>query len=206
VRLVNISEPPDEFKLNAPLLKQMTGNDPLTTRHLFKAFFEYVAKFIIFVNTNHLPVISDDTLFASGRIKVIPFAKHFDEKEQIKGLKEFFCKPENLSAVINWLLDGLRMYREEGLDEPEAVVKATEEYRKSADSAGMFIANCSEKVDNSEKLSRPDVYKAYVTWCNANGYPEAPKNKFFKALLRNYRIVREADGYQVHGIRLMVAV
>ncbi len=56
--------------------------------------------FKLYVNTNYLPVITDTTLFTSGRVLIIPFDKHFEEWEQDKGLKAEFGKPEVQSAIL----------------------------------------------------------------------------------------------------------
>jgi putative DNA primase/helicase len=72
-------ESPDEIKLVASLVKQLTGGDPLSTGYLHNSFFELDPKFIIHVTTSHVPDITDDTLFTSGRIKVIPFNRHINE-------------------------------------------------------------------------------------------------------------------------------
>ena len=79
-RFVNISEPEKKITLDAALTKRLTGNDTITARYLHENSFEFRPNFKIFINTNHRPNITDLTLFESGRIKIIPFDRHFDEK------------------------------------------------------------------------------------------------------------------------------
>ncbi|MGI6585068.1 MAG: hypothetical protein ACOX3L_03835 [Lutisporaceae bacterium] len=58
--------------------------------------FDFSPKFKLYINTNYLPVITDMTLFSSGRVVIIPFERHFDESEQDKNLKrEFFQSEES---------------------------------------------------------------------------------------------------------------
>jgi putative DNA primase/helicase len=76
-RFVNMSELPNEFEINAAKVKQLTGGDMITTRFLYQDFFEFRPQFKIFVNTNYLPGITDDSLFSSGRLKLIPFLSIF---------------------------------------------------------------------------------------------------------------------------------
>ena len=86
----------------------------------------------MFINTNYLPQITDLTLFSSGRIKTIPFERHFEEWEQDRKLKEQFARPENLSGILNWCIDGLRLLEAEGFAEPQAVRAATARFSPCA--------------------------------------------------------------------------
>lgn len=78
-----------------------------------------MAVFKIFINTNYLPNVNDMTLFQSGRLKIIPFNRHFEEGEQDQGLKGQFAQPENLSGIFNWCLEGYRKYCQQGLETPD---------------------------------------------------------------------------------------
>ncbi len=114
IRFANISEPSKGLLLNAAQVKSMTGNDTLNARFLHENSFDFRPQFKIFMNTNYLPVITDITLFSSGRILIIPFERHFEETEQDKTLKPLFRQPENQSAILNWLLEGYRRLESEG--------------------------------------------------------------------------------------------
>ena len=126
-RFVNISEPAKKLTIDAALTKRLTGNDTITARYLHENSFEFRPNFKIFINTNHRPNITDLTLFDSGRIKIIPFDRHFDEKEQDKDLKTTFAKPENMSGILNWMLEGYKMFRSQGLEMPDSVINATDD-------------------------------------------------------------------------------
>lgn len=132
-RFVNISEPEKKLTMDAAFTKRMTGNDSITARFLHENSFEFRPNFKIFINTNHLPNITDLTLFDSGRIKIIPFNRHFEEEEQDKGLKAFFAGEENMSGIFNWLLEGHRLFEREGLNMPKSVLEATDAYHKESD-------------------------------------------------------------------------
>ena len=167
-RAVNISEPGKQMALSASLVKTLTGNDTITSRFLNENSFEYRPQFKLFINTNHLPKVTDVTVFSSGRVKVIPFERHFTETEQDKGLKRMLARPENLSGVLNWCLDGLWMLRETGFDPPAAVRKATEQYRKDSDKISRFVEDMLTP-DLSGEIRTEDAYRAYQDWCVRNG-------------------------------------
>ena len=174
-RFVNISEPEKKITLDAALTKRLTGNDTITARYLHENSFEFVPNFKIFINTNHLPNITDLTLFESGRIKIIPFNRHFEEHEQDKGLKTFFASPENLSGIFNWVLEGYRLFKAEKLDMPKSVIEATKEYHFESDKMGQFFDACLVEKPGNE-LRRQAVYTRYKEWCKENTYlPESSK-------------------------------
>ena len=141
-RFVNISEPEKKITFNAALVKRMTGNDTINARFLNENSFDFVPVFKIFINTNYLPNVNDMTLFQSGRLKIIPFNRHFEEGEQDQGLKGQFAKPENLSGIFNWCLEGYKKFCQRGLELPQAVTKATEDYKDDSDRIGQFIEAC----------------------------------------------------------------
>ena len=184
IRFANISEPSRGLLLNAAQVKSMTGNDTLNARFLHENSFDFQPQFKIYMNTNYLPVVTDMTLFSSGRIMIIPFERHFEENQQDKTLKHLFFQPRNQSAILNWLLEGYRVLEAEGLTMPESVQFATERYRHESDKVGLFIEDEMEPIANAEERTSA-VYDRYKKWCDANGcFPENTRN--FKQILAMY--------------------
>ena len=167
-RFVNMSEPDKGLRLNAALVKSMTGGDTITARFLHQNSFEFRPEYKLFINTNHLPRVNDDSIFASGRVKLIPFERHFPENEQDKGLKAFFRQPQNKSGILNWLLIGLQLLNSKGLKQPKAVLDATAQYREDSDIIGQFISECLfEKRNMNTPLK--NVHARYEEWCEDYG-------------------------------------
>lgn len=182
-RFVNISEPDKKLTLSAALLKTLTGNDTINARFLHENSFDFKPQFKIFTNTNHLPLVTDLTLLTSGRVKIIPFERHFEEWEQDKGLKAEFSKEENLSGILNWVLEGYCKLQQTGFEVPTSVQNATISYHKENDKVGQFIDECLEPNGNYEERTS-HIYLTYQNWCRDNGYYcENAKN--FKAELSN---------------------
>lgn len=176
VRFVNISEPTKGMVLDAAKIKAMTGNDTLNTRYLHENSFDFQPQFKIYVNTNYLPVINDMTLFTSDRIIIIPFDRHFDEQTRDTSLKQKFAEAEVQSAILNWLLEGYRLLRKEGLRLPKSVRDATERYQHDSDKMVLFFEDNLVADDTAEELTST-VYARYKGWCKDNGcYAEGMKN------------------------------
>ncbi|MDO4812392.1 MAG: phage/plasmid primase, P4 family [Eubacteriales bacterium] len=189
-RFVNISEPDKGLVLNSAKIKSMTGNDTITARFLHENSFDFKPRFKLFINTNHQPVINDMPMFQSGRVKVIPFNKHFEAHEQDHTLKTEFLKPENQSAILNWLIEGWRMLQAEGLEMPESVQSAVAEYQRDSDKIMLFVEEMLERGDSYEAKSA-EIYSAYRDWCSRNGYGTENIKNFNQAIRRIATIARK---------------
>lgn len=186
-RFVAMSEPDRNVRLSPSLLKLLTGNDTITCRFLHENSFEYRPQFKLFMNTNHLPDCGDDTVFTSGRMRVIRFERHFKPRERDLTLKTRLCSRENLCGLLNWALRGLERIGEEGFDPPECVTEAAESYRTDCDPVAQFVAECLVK-DHKANVRTADVYRAYRPWCEANGYEAENVVQFKRALARHGKV------------------
>lgn len=207
-RLVNISEIKREQQIDASALKAMTGRDVLTTRGLFEGSFDFVPQYTMWVNTNYLPSVNDDTVFKSDRIWVITFDESFSEDKRDRDLKEVFNSPQNRPTILKWLVDGCTEYFKQGLNPPECVRQATAEYRLKYDRIGNFIKDCCTTEDKDAKILRGDLYNAYRVWCNKpeNRYKPLGTTSFYSEIeFRGFNVTRKSDGHFVNGLDLVRA-
>lgn len=203
-RFVNFAEPDKKLNLSAALVKSLTGNDTITARYLNENSFEYKPQFKLFINTNHLPSVTDVTLFSSGRVKIIPFERHFAEWEQDTTLKKALTQTDNLSGILNWCIDGLRKIEADGFKPPAAVKAATDEYRKNSDRLGRFI---EDEMEPGGEAPVTQVFTRYKWWCERNGY-RAENMAVFKSSLENIAMVRkqrpQGSGREVNPVSLLL--
>lgn len=200
-RLINMPEPEKGMELSASLMKTLTGGDTLMGRHLNENPFEFPMEGKIFINTNHLPKVSDDTVFASGRVKIIPFERHFTESEQDKTLKQYFCRRENRSAILNFLLAGWHMVRENGFTPPARVNNAISAYRSEADVIGTFLNECT-CGEGTGRLHTSLLYSHYSEWAKYNGYKPMNARSFVGELRHRCDVRKASDGNVVVGLAL----
>lgn len=195
VRFANISEPRRGLVLNEAQIKSMTGNDTLNARFLHENSFDFKPQFKLYVNTNYLPAITDMTLFSSGRIVIIPFDRHFEEWEQEQNLKAEFSRPEAASAILNWLIEGYTILKEEGFAQPKAVKDATMSYQHDSDKMELFVEEFLEQEKDAECRTSA-VYQAYRNWCNDNGYFAENSRNFNQALCNRYDSPQAPKGWR----------
>ena len=189
-RLVNMPEPEKGLELNISLVKQLTGGDTFTGRFLNENPVEFRPECKFFINTNHLPRTSDDTVFSSGRVKLIPFDRHFTPEEQDTGLKRLFRKKENMSGILNWMVDGYRLLLEVGLGVPARVADAIAAYRQEADIIGTFLDDYTIEQSGA-KIQTSELYSNYANWAKQNGYKPLSNRSFVGELRRRIEVRRD---------------
>jgi putative DNA primase/helicase len=201
-RLVNMPEPERGLELNIALIKQLTGGDTYTGRHLHENPIEFRPEFKIFINTNHLPSTADDTVFSSDRVKIIPFDRHFEPNEQDTGLKKQFRSTGCKSAILNWLIEGYRLLMTEGLSTPRRIEAAVAAYRQETDIVGAFFMDTTVPQENS-RISTGVLYKHYTVWSKANGYRTMNSKCFMAEIRKRHEVRRDGQrGNMALGIAL----
>lgn len=181
VRLVNFAEPDKKMILSTAQVKTLTGNDTITARYLYQNSFEFKPQFLAFVNTNHLPAITDRSIFDSDRVKVIPFNHYFTKRQRDPDLKKTLLQPQNQSGILNWMLEGRRLAHTQGIADPPAVVEATAQYRHDSDRIAQFINDCLISTPGVNAKT-DDVYEAYKIWCTASGIHYENRSGFLRDL------------------------
>jgi putative DNA primase/helicase len=186
-RLINVPEPEKAMELNTALIKQFTGGDTYTARYLNENPVEFRPEGKIFINTNHLPNTADNTMFTSGRVKLIPFDRHFTDEEQDTELKKLFRRQSNMSGILNWLIAGYKLLLDEGLSLPARVKTAIDEYRLATDGLGAFVIECLEPAGD-KRIKTSELRNLYNTWAKRGGFPVLNSQAFVGELRNRYTV------------------
>jgi len=202
-RFVKTSELEKGLELNSALIKQLTGGDTYTARFLHENPVEFLPQFKIFINTNYLPNATDDTVFTSGRVKLMPFERHFEPWEQDNGLKKFFCKAKNKSGILNWLLQGYQLLQAEGLDASPRMAAALAAYRKKARKIAFDFGSFLDEViipAERKRVKTSVLYDLYHTLAMEHGWRVMSTQAFFAELEKLVTVKRHSTlGHTVVG-------
>lgn len=196
VRYLTLSETKDNITLDETSIKSLTGRDPLKTRQLHSSAFVFIPQFTIWLSTNFLPRVNDDSVFKSDRIWVIPFNEHFDENTRDEHLKELFTQERNKVTILRWLIEGYKKFTEEGLVPPECVREATRQYARMNDRILCFKEDCLEDAEG-EQVSNALMYSKYKSWCadEERSYTPMGTTTFYKKLAKYYNR-KESNGFR----------
>lgn len=165
-RFITAVEAEGERRLAEVLIKQLTGGDTITARFLFSEFFEFVPQFKLWLAANHKPTIKGTDHAIWRRIKLIPFDVTIPDGEIDKKLTEKLR--EELPGVLSWAVQGCLEWQANGLESPEEVINATNDYRNEMDDVGTFLEECCILQPNV-KVNPTDLYDAYKKWCECAG-------------------------------------
>jgi putative DNA primase/helicase len=176
-RFVTMAESDDAGKLDESAIKQYTGGESITARELYQAPITFVPQFTLWLSCNDLPAVRDKSLFASNRLRLIEFNRHFTEAEQDKNLKAELEDPKNMQGIFSWLLAGYLKYLRYGLELPESMKAPVKKYERDNDVVLQFLEeNC--EYDTDEKVRVKTAYDQYKIWSRSNGFLTMSIRKF----------------------------
>lgn len=164
-RVVVVIETNEDRRLDEARVKTVTGQDVITCRFLYGEYFEYRPQFKLWLAMNHKPVIRGTDRGIWRRIHLIPFTQNFELRADSQlSLK---LKTE-LPGILNWALEGLRAWHDQGIGTCRAVREATEDYRSESDIVAQWLEEHTES-GNSYYMPATAAYKSYHAWCIDTG-------------------------------------
>jgi putative DNA primase/helicase len=196
LRYLTMSETKDNVSLDETSIKSLTGRDPLKTRQLHSPAFVFTPQFTLWLSTNFLPRVNDDSVFRSDRIWVIPFNEHFDENTRDEQLKDIFTNDTNKVTILRWLIEGYKKFVKEGLTPPQCVRDATAEYARLNDRILCFKEDCLEYAEG-ETVSNALMYAKYKSWCadDERDYTPLGTTTFYKKIGKFYKR-KDSNGFR----------
>ena len=188
-RLVTSVEPNEGVRINEGLLKQLTGDDPVTARKLYGEEFEFKPEFKLWIATNHKPIIRGTDTGIWRRIHMIPFTVQIPEEKVDKNLKHKL-KAE-MTGIFKWCVDGCLMWQREGLKMPKAVLDSVREYRREMDVISAFI---EDKCQIGGSVQSSVLYAAYSSWAEENNEYRMSATKFGLEMAKRFEKIKTSKG------------
>ncbi|KAB2929146.1 MAG: hypothetical protein F9K24_20695 [Leptonema illini] len=179
LRMVAASEIEDGRRWNESRIKDLTGGDTITARFLHKEFFTFKPEFKLWIAGNHKPGLRGTDHGIQRRVKLIPFTSTIPQEKRIPFEEMKASLLAEASGIINWALEGLKLFREDGYWEPEDVSAATREYFSENDLIGQFLDEACE-LDKSgiARITKKELYAHFSTYSEENGLRPMSNVKF----------------------------
>jgi P4 family phage/plasmid primase-like protien len=176
VRMVVMAEPNENDKLNVGKLKEMTGNDTMTCRGLYKDQMEFKPQFSVFLTCNYVPEVNSNDEGTWRRIRLIEFTSRFSENPDINKPNEFLIDRDIPNKINRWketfisMLLHIRIHLDvTKIPEPKVILDATKRFYAEQDLIAQFIADkIEESDDNEDKLLIEHLYPHYKNWFKSN--------------------------------------
>jgi len=176
-RFVSMVEPEEGEKINTSLMKQLSGQDMLKVRGLYKSQEGFVFTARIFMSCNELPAVSSMDNGTWRRIMVIPHvstfveegkptnpAAHIYSRDPLMDVKINRWRPYFASLLV-WYYE--YHYLRHSLIPPAQVTSASNKYKEENDSFAAFAQECLVKEVGAE-VKANDVLARYKDWCKYN--------------------------------------
>jgi putative DNA primase/helicase len=184
-RLAIIDDVP-EGRLAEGTIKQLTGEGTMRIERKFKDSFQFTPIAKLTLASNKQLTIKDTGNSMRRRMRTIPF-DFIPTKDKLDPRLEEKLLQEGPS-ILFWAIEEAGLYLSNpgpaGLPGCTVIDEASKEYLDSQDTTRLFLEEKTEKSgDESESgVKARELYEAYKTWCEENGYKAKTNHIFGKEL------------------------
>jgi putative DNA primase/helicase len=191
-RLVVVSESERDRRLAEATMKRLTGGDAIRARRMRQDFVEFEPSHTPLLITNHLPKVTGDDPAIWRRLRVVPFTVEIPAAERDPHMDERL--QAEADAVLAWAITGWSDYSRRGLDEPQAVLIATDDYQKASDAVARFIEECCATSSPMLQATTKQLFEEWERWRTTDGAEPMSQKAFGQALDRHGYPVSGRDG------------
>ena len=207
-RLVTTSEVGRNGTLDATVIKEFTGGDPVTCRFLYRESFSYLPKFKLIMAVNLRPRLSDKDQAIWDRIHLIPFTVRISEEKLVAQEQLLATFHAEMGGILKWAVQGCKKWQEEGLKKPDSVIEATNDYKSEVDPTSLwtetrYTGNDADTVptgllfDDFMKFARENEIQLPETY-DAKRFGSTVMKKYkSKAKKVNGAVVKHYFGFQL---------
>lgn len=196
-RLVTCTETSEGRAWDETRIKQATGEDKITARFMRHDNFTYQPVFQLLIVGNHKPTLRNITEAMKRRLAIIPFVfapKKPDRRLSAKLRAEW-------PGILRWMIDGcLTWQAQEGIERPEIVVDATQDYLNEQDLLGQWVQERLEKTSLlTDRILSTALYESFVSYAEKAGERRINDTKWFREQMEHHGFVKgKSDGQQVY--------
>ncbi|GAB6857861.1 DNA primase family protein [Microbacterium xylanilyticum] len=172
-KIANISGDLSEAFLRDPqILKEITGGDSISASRKHGQAFEFVPYAVPLFAANGFFRTSDNSRGWRRRWMVIEFPNQVESEDNTGPLYDESVLTDEIPAIFNYAMEGLRRLMERGrFLPPDAVKDATTRMHDEADPFLTWLEEDDAVTEGADQSSpKDDVYRVYSTWCRRNGY------------------------------------
>ena len=200
-RLVTAQETDAGSRWNESRIKQLTGGDPITARHLYQSEFTFYPTFKLLFSGNNKPVIKNVDKAIRRRMYLIPF-EYTVPDDKIEGNLQKHLQHNEGGGILRWAIDGCLDWQRYGLNPPERVRITTDEYFEDEDRIGAFFSECCEQ-GLTYRVPTTQLFQRYREWCEENGEYAFARPRFLASIAQKGFQSRNMGGSMcVQGIKL----
>lgn len=168
-RILLLPETGQGERLNEDSVKGLTGGDVIEARRMREDEWKFKPTHTAFMHTNYRPRIVGDDEGIWRRVKLVNWDVTIPKAERDERLAEKLV--EAAPAVLAWIVAGAREWLRVGLQEPAAVLVASESYRDDSDTVQTFIDDTGMMFDGALWVTASDLAQRHALWFATAGIP-----------------------------------
>lgn len=178
-RMIITSETEQGQKLNENVIKDLSGGDAMRGRNLYENAFIFLPVGKLWIVGNHKPIIRGTDSGIWRRVRLIPFTQKFEGDADDRQLPDKLAS--EASGILNWAVRGCLMWQQEGLEMPEIIRAAVDEYKRDEDRLADFIEDTVAESRTGE-IMHAELFRAYQQHCEDHGNRPWTSRALAKAL------------------------
>lgn len=195
-RLVTASETDEGRNWAESKIKQLTGGDKITARFMRQDYFTFSPQFKLLIIGNHKPSIRTLDEAIKRRINIIPFIQIPQEKDPHLSEKLRSEYP----SILRWMIEGCLDWQQNGLQRPQCVKEATEDYFSDQDLFSQWINECCN-VNPIFTGKSSELFASWKEFAEQNGIKPGNSKTFASDMeKRGYPKIRDNRGQKFKGI------
>lgn len=182
-------ETADEFELNMSILKNISGDDEISCRGLFKDQITFKSIGKLNLLTNYVPRLTAEKA-VKDRTRMLFFDQEFADEpkaHQKQRDSDFVDSLENeyLDEVFSWIVKGAMNYFDGGrkIEMPTGFQQRLTKMMTMEDSIESFCKYRVQQTGNSkDTVKRTDLFESYKQYCNDNSQRCQPRSTLYSRL------------------------
>lgn len=171
-------------KIDAAAVKNLTGDDIINCRPLFKKEINFRPSHTLFLHTNNMPLgLTREFSLIQRLLRIdFPFMYVDDidaEKKKFPARADYFRKKDPLlkeklkacrQGILRWLVEGCLEWQQTGLTPPRSIIESVASQAKEEDYIGQFYTDCLDHHPDNPKtqVSCTTIYNAFKWWASHN--------------------------------------
>jgi putative DNA primase/helicase len=198
VRLAIGSETEEGRRWAEARIKSLTGGDVITARFMRQDFFEFRPQFKLAIIGNHKPSLRGVDEAMRRRLHLIPFTVTIPPEERDPDLPDKLR--EEWPAILRWMIDGCLQWQRTGLQPPDAVRAATDEYLEAEDALNLWMEECVELVPDAWESSGT-LFASWRAWAEKAGEFVGTAKRLTQTLADRGFVPQRQSGTGLRGFR-----
>lgn len=169
-RFVYVNEPDENGELREGMVKSMTGGDTITARGVHaKNSVEITPTWVVYMPTNHKPIIKGNDNGIWRRMGLLPFERNFDnDKTIVKDEKRREKLLAEMPGILALLVRAALRYQRDGLTMPARAQAARDTYRSQMDLLAEWLDEFCE-VDSEATASATELWESWEMFARRRG-------------------------------------